>query len=320
MALSITCTSVDHTTTAGFRVWGLEFHAQLAACGLVQTADTGQINWATVTLPASSVFAGSEVWRFTDTLQSTVPVFLIFTFGSSPNGYPSIKLTVCGSTNGASSPPTFYTTGNCGSNSFGSTVPAGAFPSRFIFNPTLGFFGFLWKQGGNIATGSVDSPYQAGFVFRSNNSSGVVNGEAVMVFTASGNQLATSAQGFGIMQCMNFDRNIVYPNVSPVNQGQVWAIHPFNGAFSLGSSQQLIVDSVFFMTPTSGIGITNCLARALKTEVPVHSQISLTLVGSTPHNYIQTGNVFGCYNQIAYTGQDMFAIANSNMGMLMLWE
>jgi hypothetical protein len=57
---------IDHTTDAGFRAWGSALSTNLAAAGLVQTADTGQINWTTVTRPGTSTAAGYEIWRFAD--------------------------------------------------------------------------------------------------------------------------------------------------------------------------------------------------------------------------------------------------------------
>lgn len=54
----------------------------LAAVGMVQTADTGQINWSTVTRPAASFgVAGYTMWRFPDTLHATVPLYLKLTYG-----------------------------------------------------------------------------------------------------------------------------------------------------------------------------------------------------------------------------------------------
>lgn len=64
------------TTDAAFRTWGLAYNAKLAAAGLVQTADTGQIDWATVlAATAINTVQGYEIWRFDDALQATVPVF-----------------------------------------------------------------------------------------------------------------------------------------------------------------------------------------------------------------------------------------------------
>lgn len=70
-------------TDADFRAWGSGIAAQIAAMGLVQTTDTGQINWATVARPAINTSAGYEVWRFADALQATKPVFIRLDYGIS---------------------------------------------------------------------------------------------------------------------------------------------------------------------------------------------------------------------------------------------
>ncbi len=91
------------TTDAEFRTWGSTINAQLAAMGLVQTADTGQINWTTVLKPTvAQEIKGYEIWRFADTLQATAPVFVKLEFGS--NGVStraSIWVQVGIATNGA---------------------------------------------------------------------------------------------------------------------------------------------------------------------------------------------------------------------------
>ena len=318
MTTSTTFSVVDHTSDAGFRAWGAEFHAQLLACGLTQTADTGQINWTTVTRPGAGVMAGYEVWRFNDTLQSTVPVFLKFEFGTGLGSVtaPTVKLTLCGATNGAGSAVGFSYTVFCGTNAY-NTPPASTttfYPSRFCYNATLGFFGFAWKIGANTDTASVDSAYQAAFVFRSNNSAGAATGDTVMILSTAANQ-AQNTSSSGLMICMNSTMGVTYP--TSYTQAAYWSVHPLMLSSTIVSGQ-LAVDPVFFMTPA--IGITNSLARALKTEVPMSSQVSLTLVGLTAHNYIQVGNVFGSHYQIAYTGIDAATMTNTNIGLLMLWE
>lgn len=66
---------------AEFRTWGSAIGTQIAAMGLVQTADTGQINWATVLRPGLNTSAGYEIWRFADALQATKPVFIRIDYG-----------------------------------------------------------------------------------------------------------------------------------------------------------------------------------------------------------------------------------------------
>lgn len=88
---------------ADFRAWGSGIAAALAAVGLVQTADTGQVNWATVTKPAvTNTVAGYEIWRFNDALQATRPVFVKIEYGVAATvDRPEIWVTVGTTTNGA---------------------------------------------------------------------------------------------------------------------------------------------------------------------------------------------------------------------------
>lgn len=65
---------------ADIRAWGGNFSQALTKCGLVRTADTGQIDWTTVVRPGAvyngESYMGYEMYRFDDALQATRPVFL----------------------------------------------------------------------------------------------------------------------------------------------------------------------------------------------------------------------------------------------------
>lgn len=72
----------DITTDAGFRAWAQKIHDALAAVGLTNTADTGQINLATVATPAANATdAGYQIWRFNDADQAAEPVFFKISYG-----------------------------------------------------------------------------------------------------------------------------------------------------------------------------------------------------------------------------------------------
>jgi len=87
---------------ADFQAWVQGIHAQLAASGMIQTSDTGQINPATVALPGVNTVAGYEIWRFNDSIQSTNPFFIKVEYGvRSVTSRPSFFLTVGTSTNGS---------------------------------------------------------------------------------------------------------------------------------------------------------------------------------------------------------------------------
>lgn len=85
---SFTATPANFTNSsdANFRAWGSYLASKLLAGGMVQTADTGQINWVTVLTPAGvSTYAGYEIWRFNDTLQTTFPVYFKIEYGEGSN-------------------------------------------------------------------------------------------------------------------------------------------------------------------------------------------------------------------------------------------
>ena len=95
----------DNSTDARFRAWGSWISAQLAASGWIRTADTGQIDWATVTRPtAANEVKGYEIWQMTDALASEAPVLLKIEYGSGSNlAYPSLWITVGGTSSGTGS-------------------------------------------------------------------------------------------------------------------------------------------------------------------------------------------------------------------------
>lgn len=97
MATNTFSAAPDNTSDATFRAWGSALSAALAAVGMVKTADTGQINWATVVKPAAvNTQSGYEVWRFNDALQATAPLYVRIGYGSGSNTlHPSLWFT-CG--------------------------------------------------------------------------------------------------------------------------------------------------------------------------------------------------------------------------------
>lgn len=102
---SFTATPSNWTNSsdANFRAWGSYISARLAAVGLVQTSDTGQINWTTVTTPAGvSTYSGYEIWRFNDALQATAPVFIKIEYGEGANvDGPAVRVRFSSGSDGA---------------------------------------------------------------------------------------------------------------------------------------------------------------------------------------------------------------------------
>lgn len=95
---TLTYTSVvEHSSDATFRAWGSEFDTNLASLGLVQTSDTGQINWVTVTRPGTSTAGGYTIWRFADS-----SLYLKLEYGTgTATGIPQMWITVGTGSNGS---------------------------------------------------------------------------------------------------------------------------------------------------------------------------------------------------------------------------
>ena len=86
-----------------FKAWAQSLSTALQAVGLVKTSDTGQIDWATVTVPVGvNTSRGFEIYRLNDSLQSTYPIFFRFDFGTgNVVGAAGLRIQVGTGTNGA---------------------------------------------------------------------------------------------------------------------------------------------------------------------------------------------------------------------------
>lgn len=151
--LSLTSTT---STNAAFRAWGLAVSGALATCGMVKTADTGQIDWTTVAAPgAGSTFMGYEIWRFNDSLQATRPIYFKLRYGSGTNsGTPQLELTVGTGSDGAgtlTSVAGFGTTVSTASSLFGGADALAATTSNCFFGGVdgSGIGVMLWPATGS---------------------------------------------------------------------------------------------------------------------------------------------------------------------------
>lgn len=89
-----------------FRDWVERVHDAIEGAGLVQTADTGQIDRATVAAPTTSFeVMGYEMFRFDDTEQANLPIYIKVEYGSGfisgADARPGCWFTAGTGTNGA---------------------------------------------------------------------------------------------------------------------------------------------------------------------------------------------------------------------------
>jgi hypothetical protein len=151
MATAVVSQAFISDTDANFRLWGKWVSDRLAAFGWVQAADTGQINWATVTKPAGvNASQGYEIWKLGDALQATAPMYLKLEYGSSAGAAttPALYFTISNGSDGAGtltgSPTTRKQIPAGGSSSTAVPCHASGSTSRASFglwsNSTSGFF------------------------------------------------------------------------------------------------------------------------------------------------------------------------------------
>jgi hypothetical protein len=144
-------TRIRHDSDVLFREWGLELNGKFSAAGLVNTADTGQIDWVTVVRAGTNANAGYEIWRMADAMQGTAPVFFRIDYGTGGNtSSPRIQITVGTGTNGAG---TITGTAISTARSLGAyTSSATSDTARQSYLCVVdGFFGMHHKSGATTA-------------------------------------------------------------------------------------------------------------------------------------------------------------------------
>ena len=296
MATQNWSTVMDQNTDAGFRAWGAELNAKLTAAGLVQTADTGQINWTTVTRAAINTDAGYEIWRFNDTQQSGAPIYLKLHFGSgSATNIPRIRLIVGTSSNGSGTIGGTVNTVRTVSASSGVTTGLSNYPSYLCV--AEGFLGLVWKTdgaqiggsyawGGFLITRTVDNdgvPDNRGCHIQFHSNSGGSASDMVtqsirftataQVFTAQANVKCIFVPGFVTSSMVGSDFQAYL----------AWQHNP----------------KVLPVFAACGV---------FPAELAFTNTASLTLLGVTAHTYIQMSLQLG------------IPANASSMGLCMLWE
>lgn len=73
----------QNDTDAEFRSWSEKIHLAIVAVGLIDTGATGDIDFSTVSAPSGAYNKqGFKVYRFSDALQATLPVFIRIDYGA----------------------------------------------------------------------------------------------------------------------------------------------------------------------------------------------------------------------------------------------
>lgn len=290
---------IRHDDTAGFREWGLELSTKLAAAGLVQTTDTGQINWTTVAKPVSNTIAGYEVWRMNDAMQATAPVFFKIEYGGAASANaPRLQITVGTATNGAGT--LSGTALTIARTPHGGSVAQISDNSRQSYLcVTEGFFGLSWK----IGSGTTESSF---FFARTVDSTGTPNATGAMVIWGGG-----SVSNFTASQALRF----AAPAAAYAAQASVantalcfYPQTPVTSTLLNGDNQAFIA-----WTVTPAVEPLVGLCGIVSTEVAYGNTVTFTPVGTTAHTYLALPDFAGPAGVVGVSSA-------GGLRMCMLWE
>lgn len=294
MTTSTWVTAVSHTTDAEFRAWGSELSGKLSVAGLVQTSDTGQINWTTVSRPGTNTAGGYEIWKFNDSLAATAPIYLKIEYGTGANAaYPQIWLTVGTGSNGSGTLTGATTSRN--TVTYSGVVTSGNWASYLCV--AAGFVGLCWKSG--AAAGTVG--YAFFVIARTNDASGSATSTGFIVYWG-----AASSSSACQSQSVRAATTATAYSATTLN-----SIVPGQVTDSLVGTD-LQVYAHFGISPQ--VWTLATLATVLLSEVPPGATVSVAMVGSTARTLLSIG---AGYRPLAIgTGPGII----STYGFAMLWE
>lgn len=290
-------TAVAHASDTDFRAWGSELSGKLAAAGLVQTADTGQINWSTVTRPSTNTAGGYEIWRFNDSLQGTAPILIKIEYGTGSNAtYPQIWATVGSGSNGAGTLTGTVSARDAVVSNY--TCGAGNYPSYLCV--AAGHFGLAWKVG------AMSSNSGAGIfvVVRTHDTAGAPTATGALVYWGT----ISGASGTTIVsaQSLRFAASAaVYAATT------VYSLVPGQVTSSVvGADPQVYAH--FGISPA--VWTVPTMATVLVSEIPQFSSFPVAMVGSTPRTLLSLAAWFKPINPAAGPGTYL------TYGFAMLYE
>lgn len=268
MSIYSTTTVLNHLSDADFRAWGAEFKSSLTAVGLTNTADTGQIDWTTVTIPGGTGQAGYETWRFNDSLQGSNPIFIRFDFGSLSIGVPGIWVQVGTGTDGVGNLTGLVST-SLTPMVLGDAIASGVTPyaNYFCYSTVVGALTIAWKLGSD----GVSAPGRGlCMIGRSCNTSGAPTSAGVTIYTGGVSPAIAQSIAFGVAtyaQHQNY--GIVVGNV-------------------IGSAVGVNVQAYLNWAHYPRVEPVNWACSLITGEFP-RVLFTTTLVGATAHTYLGLG-------------------------------
>ncbi|MCI4437878.1 MAG: hypothetical protein JHC33_13810 [Ignisphaera sp.] len=293
MTTTTISTATSYATDAAFRTANQAISTAIQAVGLIQTSDTGQINWTTVAKPGVAyTFAGYEMYRFNDSLQSTSPIYLKIEYGVGMSfSYSALAFTVGTGTDGAGN-----LTGNVSQRAtLWSNTADGATRTSYFSGSTNRLCMVLWPPNSNADWGIFS-------LERTHDSSGTDTGAGAHIFQASTSGYGTLSQYLPLGTTTAF--------LLPYTTGGWYCSVPLVGSGVMSPNIYTYPIRNYAMYET--LPIFNMLHYA-STDITVGVQVSITGYDGTSRNYLAPG-VVNTANAIGFVG------SLPTVGLLMRYE
>lgn len=259
---------VDHTSDAAFRTWGAEIGINMV--GLVQTADTGQINWVTVTRPGVNTAAGYEIWRFADST-----LFLKIEYGTgSGAAVPQMWITVGSGSNGSGTLTGQLSTRNIYTLQAGLASTITAYTSRLC--AVANSFSISWKETAGAATTN------GGFLVIGKTVDG--SGGAITTGFGVARQSNTNSLSFQSVRLTATATTFNDVTTNTVVPGDPNTSSTASTGFSQAYQMPMNVPDVLPF---------NWMCHVLLTEAARGSSFLVAMVGASTHTYYSPGQISG---------------------------
>jgi hypothetical protein len=175
----------DNSSTANFKNWAQAISTAFTTAGWLNTSDTGQVNWSTVTVPGAGSFV-YEIFKPNDALQTgSTQFFVKVKYGTSSSSGPRLQIQIGTGTDGSGNLTGFTTVNMDSASSF--TGQGGVQTFECDFSGDTDRIGFvMWR---NLVTGSA--PLLVA-IERTKDTAGVNNSDGVTLIMASPANLGSS--------------------------------------------------------------------------------------------------------------------------------
>ena len=292
MATTSFSSTISHTNTTNFRLWGAELSAAFTTVGFLKSDDTGQVDWTTVNRPAINTTV-YEIRYLNDSLHGTAPVYVKIEYGTGDSAnLPVLWVTTGTGTDGTGTITGVITAREQIPNTMCPLTSTSINYPRWVCM-TEGAVWFLHKAGASRDFGGGT----CFFIFRSCDAFGAPSADSVVVY------MSPTFNGSFNWSARTYAKTFATGYVAQSLQagtfgGGSYTFMPY-GLSSTTTTVSGIPPTFqaarhFLITPQI-FPLMNVLSLSPSDAIGLGTVIQATPVGSTQHNYINLTTYISAY-------------------------